>query len=497
MERCWTASTHMRSVALGGSMVLMLLLGGCSDADSPAAPDGFGAASNEASANARGSNRGPARLSERLAHAVPSFGGAFVDAGGTLNIHLTNPGAAVAMRAAMNAELRSLGRAGMPVRMVDAEYSFRDLDRWIGQLTPALTGPGLVFTEIDERSNRLRIGIANESSRSSVQEALSRGGIPHRAALIEITARPELFSFAGTLRSRVSPLTAGAQIMYWTSYGERSTCTYGPNVLWQGARHMLVNSHCTPPMGGSTTGTSIWQPKIPTYEHSRGKYQVGEEFQDPAWRGDLYGCVSGYVCRYSDAALVAFRYGDRDWNLGGVMRTQSAATLPSIYGDLDINMFNPTFELTGIASDLLVGDVVNKVGRTTGWTRGTLESTCRNIFDELDFRGYLCSGVVKAGGGKGDSGSPVFWTTSGGQHRLAGMLFGGVPNRDGTVGDNYYFSNWQYIDYELGIPGYADLQAIEAYPFQPAMSFEDADAADTPPAEEPCVPTGTEITCTA
>jgi hypothetical protein len=85
---------------------------------------------------------------------------------------------------------------------------------------------------------------------------------------------------------------------------------------------------------------------------------------------------------------------------------------------------------------------------------------------------------------------------AGGQHRLAGMLFGGLPNHDGTVGNNYYFSNWQYIDYELGGPGYADLQPIEAYPYQPAMSFEDADAADTPPAEdEPCEPTGTQITC--
>lgn len=397
------------------------------------------------------------------------------------------------MRAAMNAEFHSLGRAGMPVRMINAEYSFRDLDRWIGQLTPALAGQGLVFTEIDERSNRLRIGIVDESFRPTVQEALRRAGIPHRAALIEVTARPELY--VGTLRSRIYPLTAGAQITYWTSYGEKQACTYGPNVVWQGARHMLVNSHCTPPMGGPTTGTSIWQPKIPTYEHSRGKYQVGEEVQDPDWRGDVYGCVPGYVCRFSDAALVAFRYGDRDWDLGGVMRTYSAATLPTIYGTLNVNLSDRTFEMTGIASDLLVGDVVNKVGRTTGWTAGTLESTCRNIFFESNGHGYLCSGVVNAGGGAGDSGSPVFWTTSGGQHQLAGMLFGGLPNYNSTVGNNYYFSNWQYIDWELGIPGYADLQAIETYPSRPATSLEDADAADTPPAEEPCEPTGTQVTC--
>lgn len=486
-----------RTIVLGS-----VLLTACTDSDSPAAPEtrpDLRPGLNYANPASHQRGRGPDRLAQRLARAVPAFGGAYVEADGTLVVHLANPGAAAAMRAALNAEFEALGRPGLPVRVVQAEYGFADLDRWVGLLTPALAGPGLVFTEIDERSNRIRIGIANAPAREAIEHALARAGVPRAAALIETTERPKLF-FTGTLRSRISPLTAGSQITYWTSYDQKSECTYGPNVLWQGARHMLVNSHCTPPQGGPTVGTSIWQPKVPTWEYQRGKYQVGEEIQDPDWRTDIYGCISGYVCRYSDAALIRFRYADRDWDLGGVMRTRQPATLPTIYGTLDLDFSNWSFEMTGIAADLFVGDVINKVGRTTGWTVGTLESACRNIFFELNHRGYLCSGVVKAGAGEGDSGSPVFWTTSSGQHRLAGMLFGGLTNGgDGRSGDTYYFSNWRYIDYELGVPGVADLQAIETYPSQPApalRSAEGADDADTPPPDPgECQPTSPNIPC--
>jgi hypothetical protein len=178
------------------------------------------------------------------------------------------------------------------------------------------------------------------------------------------------------------------------------------------------------------------------------------------------------------------------------MRTQSPAYLPTIYGTLNVDLQNWTFEMTGILSDLFIGDVVNKVGRTTGWTVGTVQSTCQNIF--FGGRGYLCSGVVNAGAGHGDSGSPVFWTTSAGQHRLVGMLFGGLVNAgDNIAGNTYYFSNWHYIDYELGISSFADLQAIETYPSQPATGsryVEGADDADVPPPDE-CVPTPPQLTC--
>lgn len=483
-------------------LVALLSAAACSDRPSPASsaadsPLRPGPAGANLSTGPQG--RGPERLSERLARVVPQFGGAYVASDGTLVVYLTDSRADAAIRAALNDELRRIDRPAQSIRTVRGEYAFKDLDRWVGQVTPHLAGLDLVFTEVDERSNRIRIGIAHESGRAAMERALAQAGVPRAAALIEVAPRPQLFT---SLRGRISPLTAGSQITFWTSTDARSECTYGPNVVWQGARHMLVNSHCTPPQGGPTVGTSIWQPKVPTWEYQRGKYQVGEEIQDPDWRTDVYGCAPGNVCRYSDAALIAFRYADRDWDLGGVMRTRSPATLPTIYGTLEIDVQNWSFEMTGIVSDLFTGDVINKVGRTTGWTIGTLESSCRNIF--FGGRGYLCSGVVKAGGGKGDSGSPVFWTTSAGQHRLVGMLFGGLVNAgDDIAGDTYYFSNWRYIDYELGVSSYADLQAIETYPSQPGTAsryVEGADDADTPPpGEEPgtCEPTSTEIICPA
>lgn len=123
-----------------------------------------------------------------------------------------------------------------------------------------------------------------------------------------------------------------------------------------------------------------------------------------------------------------------------------------VYGSLTIEAGDPRIGIGGVVTDLFVGDSIDKIGRTTGWTYGYVANTCRDI-NVLSGDGStfttLCAGVVQAGAGGGDSGAPVFWQGTNGQYVMAGVLFGGLRNYDAQSGTEYYFSNWRYVSYDL------------------------------------------------
>jgi hypothetical protein len=99
---------------------------------------------------------------------------------------------------------------------------------------------------------------------------------------------------------------------------------------------------------------------------------------------------------------------------------------------LTIDPANPTYLITG-EGEAGMGATANKVGRTTGWTRGTVSGTCVDTGVQGSTIVLLCqtfvtgSGQIVAGG---DSGSPVFATSGGGNVTLLGGLWGG--NQSGT-----------------------------------------------------------------
>jgi hypothetical protein len=217
---------------------------------------------------------------------------------------------------------------------------------------------------------------------------------------------------------------------------------------------MVVNSHCTQhgTLGG-LVGAAFHQPVIASGGTSNAN-RFGTEIQDPAYTSGMWGCPAGKTCRYSDAALVEITNGNFAWDHGGIARTVGGPqALPTIYASLSIDQANPRIALAGTITDLFPGDVVQKIGRTTGWTSGVVTNTCLHVtYGPHDPNSRLCSAAVSGGAGRGDSGSPVFWQGSNGQYYLAGILFGGNPNLDNIAGDNYWFSNWDYVDYELGTP---------------------------------------------
>lgn len=406
--------------------------------------------------------RPPLSASARLAEVDSKFGGAFVDAATrTLHVYLTDMANAATTRAVLEAEVHRRGRPELTVTVRPGQFAYAQLEAWRDTLRFG-RATGVVLQEVDERRNRLRIGVLDEVTRSRVAGMIERTNVPRAAVLVEIVPEPVPLA---TLRDRYRPLRGGLQIFtawdqngFYGFYGRQTaTCTYGINVTYGGAAHMITNSHCTQHgrigglinAAGAQAGDTDWD-------------RYGTEIQDPALQSGLYGCPAGEECRYSDAAL--FRIdndpitGSLTWNdLGGIMRTTQRGTLPTIYASLTVSG-SPRIPLSGILQDVYVGDVIEKVGRTTGWSAGEVTSTSSTL--SLADGTRLDNVTVRAASGGGDSGSPVFFQASTGGYFLAGILWGGLKNYDGVSGDTFIYSKWRNVDYELGEPLVNDLYPI-------------------------------------
>jgi len=126
-----------------------------------------------------------------VAERIPEFGGAWVtdqEGGRVLHVWLTEPSATRA-EAAQRALVDEFGShfADASVEPLQAQYSFMELKRWSDRAFPeVLAVPGVVFTDIDERRNRLLIALEDPSRHeSAVRVKLEALDVPLRAVIIE------------------------------------------------------------------------------------------------------------------------------------------------------------------------------------------------------------------------------------------------------------------------------------------------------------------------
>jgi hypothetical protein len=96
------------------------------------------------------------------------------------------------------------------------------------------------------------------------------------------------------------------------------------------------------------------------------------------------------------------------------------------------------------SSNSWLGAIVNKVGRTSGWTQGAVIATCVNTNVFGSNIQQLCQTFVAAGVAGGDSGSGVFVITAGKKVTLVGILWGGSGSQ------LYVFSPFNQVEKELG-----------------------------------------------
>jgi len=355
-----------------------------------------------------------------LARDVPGFGGLFLDHG-VPTVYLTDPLQRGPLEHALGAFARGRGFAPSQIQVLAGRYAYGDLDRWFQKVSKeAFAQGGIVFVDLDEAANRVLVGVERGASHANVRSLAARLGVPAEAI---VTRDVDPIQYAATLQDQVRPVVAGLQIHFGNFL-----CSIGFNAVSGGQNSFVTASHCTNRQGG-VEGTLYYQSLS-----SQPNSFIGTEVADPVYfRGGV--CPKHRVCRYSDSARAAYAAGV-PFTLGGIAQTSGPND-----GSLDITgSFAVTSEGTAV-----VGDVVNKVGRTTGWTQGTVTNTCVNTGVSGTKIVQLCQTFVSAGVGAGDSGSDIFGLTGGSSVQLLGILWGG--NSGGT---QFVYSPINQVEQELG-----------------------------------------------
>jgi hypothetical protein len=359
-----------------------------------------------------------------LARGVPGFGGFFLDEQGTPTIYLKDAGQRGAAERALTPWFTAQGRAAAEMRVRKADFGWADLDRWFSQGSAEALGiPGVVFMDADEARNRVRVGVEDAGAAGLVRSALARLGVPAAAVTVDVT---EPIKQLATLRGTVRPVVAGVQINF-----PGFLCSLGFNASRSGTRGFVTASHCTTTQGG-VESTPYWQPL-----ESVKPIQIGTEIVDPIYKTGG-SCPAGRRCRRSDASFAKYINGTGN-TLGRVARTSSTSkTNLTIVGGWTITS-------DASSSSFTIGQTVNKVGRTTGWSQGPVSATCVNVNVSGTSITQLCQTVVSATVDAGDSGSDVFTITSGTNVKLAGVLWGGTTDKR-----TFVFSPLANVKGELG-----------------------------------------------
>ena len=355
-----------------------------------------------------------------LASAIPGLGGLFLDRG-VPTVYLTDVADRGPTERALGGFAQAQGMTPSQIQVRQGHFAYRDLERWRRQLsTDAFSIAGVVFTDNDEAANRVTVGVEHAAAESAVRGLAAGLGIPAAALQVQQT---EPIGYAATLRDRVRPVVAGLQINF-----SNFICSIGFNAVSGGQNSFVTASHCTDHQGG-VEGTLYYQPLASTANSF-----IGTEVADPQYfRGGQ--CPRGRKCRFSDASREAYASGVT-FTLGGIAQTTGANN-----GSLTIaGTLTVTSDGTG-----LVGQTANKIGRTTGWTQGTITNTCVDTGVQGSNIVQLCQTFVSAGVGGGDSGSDVFRLAGGSSVTLLGVLWGG--NSSGT---QFVYSPMSGITAELG-----------------------------------------------
>lgn len=403
-----------RAVRLTSAAAVLFVAAACDDATTPTDP----------ATRLESARQAPSGLNVvTLAREVSGVGGFYLD-DGVPTVYLTDVG----QRAAAEAALAGYGYAPSAVRVVQAEYTYGELERWFQRLSPeALAVPGAVFADNDESTNRVLVGVEHERAAAAVRGVAARLGVPEGALEVRIV---EPIEFAQTLRDKVDPRIGGAQIHFGMFL-----CTLGFNTVDAGEDSFMTNSHCTDRQGG-VEETIYYQPTS-----SVDPVSIGTEVEDPEYQRNIPGCPRGRRCRHSDAARAAYN-GGINFTLGEIARTSGTND-----GSLDIV---GAFTIAGedLRDHFTIGETVNKIGRTTGWTQGVVTNTCVTTGVQGSNIVQICQTFVEADQqivAGGDSGSNVFRDDGGGSVTLYGILWGG--NSSGTL---FVFSPLANIEMELG-----------------------------------------------
>jgi hypothetical protein len=280
----------------------------------------------------------------------------------------------------------------------------------------------IAFTDIDERANRIAIGVSTVQSIAYLRERARIIGVPSEAVVFEV-AQPARWRYSLQTRSR--PTVSGLQISPTSS--NLGACTLGANARYRdgsgtfdGERYFITAAHCTTNIGVND-GIQVGQPTI--------AHTIGIEVIDPPYftNASNSACPVNFNCRYSDAALfqyddsVTYKFAQRPTTLNNNDTIPYMATSQIKYQDGQLYPWNGA---------IYNGLSVYKIGRSTGTTLGDILRTC---IDQTVFNPFatnikmLCQMVADFHDDDGDSGAPVYYNSPSQGITLMGIHWGLQP----------------------------------------------------------------------
>ena len=268
-------------------------------------------------------------------------------------------------------------------RFVQAKYDYKMLRAWRdAAVNAAFEQDDATFLDLDEVRNRITVGVLSEDAKGPVSQRLARTGVPADAVNFEVSGPVEMEQ---TLQNFFRPLMGGYQIQ-----NTGGTCTLGfiTTNPRNGAPAFVTNSHCT---------STYWGFDGVAFGQAQWWQGVGSEVRDP----DGFPCFLWGRCRFADAALVQVNVPTA---INQIARTTWWGT-PGNPGSLTVA--NPPLQVVSHVWFPPWGQMVDKVGRTTGWNYGFVRNTC--VLVNVSFsRRLLCQYFADYWSQGGDSGSPVF-----------------------------------------------------------------------------------------
>ncbi|WP_290652335.1 hypothetical protein [Aquisalimonas sp.] len=383
----------------------------------------------------------------QVAEIVPEFGGLYFDTDGNIRVKVVNPDSMdarhmqdVLMRVfgpeilSRSRQARKPGKEAA-VLLEKSDYPVLQLLDWFKAADRVLDVDGVWFTELDEQRNRLIVGVESPEIEKAVELELREARVPREAVIVKLTEPTRPLSHE--LRHRIRPAVGGIGI----------GCTVGFNATRGGVSGFVTNSHCTSVIG-SVTGTP--------FRNRAGVPSdlIGRETVDPGyWDCKTWSLGKTRACRWSDSAFAQYESGVSR-QLGRIARTHFWRAPGQGAGDTVVNHANPTMTISANANPdyPFKGEMIDKMGRTTGWTYGYVNRTCANVNKASTSDGrqvrLLCQDRGNLTAAPGDSGSPVFlWY---GNHvQLLGVVWGGVPVGTGKPHKTWFSALWN-IRQDLG-----------------------------------------------
>ncbi|NOT06570.1 MAG: hypothetical protein HOP28_00015 [Gemmatimonadales bacterium] len=440
---------------------LIVLAAACREERPLAAPNPTASARVDAPKPTLGKVRPEEQHFADLAEKSPSSAGFYFDSAGRLIVVVRDRGDDALARSAVAEFVQGISDARLDTKsslIQEGQFTFGELARWRDIIFDEVFTQvrGVTTLDLAEVTNRVEIGLSKSAAaslRASLPSQLAALGIDTSAIIYQVED-PE----AATLPAR-SPRPAALSMFAGTSIGDRvfwdtlaggihiesnvKQCTLGIVADAGSVRGLVTVSHCSEDFWGLDSGP-MYQP----WDYR----QVGSEYLDPAGWG--CGFLTLDECRRSDASFYQIASTIPSAK-GLIVRTQSWAAPGYGSGSMIPDTSRPYFMVDAVDNDQLVGgQYVHKVGRTTGWTWGQITHTCKDVESHgwPNTRRTLCTYESSMYVDGGDSGSPVFTPYGDGINvntdvvKLNGIIqhkVNGPPFRS-------FFSKWDRIVTDLG-----------------------------------------------